>query len=59
MGMSRRVVWDRSIEFLLIDLDANYVHQMMLSLSDRDRIEIVPHYKRHDPLINAIGLTIK
>ena len=59
MGMSRRVVWDRSIEFLLIDLDANYVRQMMLGLSDRDLIEIVPHYKRQDPLIHAIGLTIK
>ncbi len=59
VGMSRRVIWDRPIEFLLVELDPAYVKQMMLSLGDRHQIDLRPHYKCHDPLIHQLGLALR
>lgn len=59
IGISRRVIWDRPIEFLLLELDPVYVQQMVLELSDRHQLELVPHYKCNDSLIYQIGLALK
>jgi len=59
IGMSRRVIWDRPIEFLLLELDPVYVQKTILELSDRHQLELVPHHKRNDSLIYQIGLALK
>jgi AraC family transcriptional regulator len=62
IGMSRRVIWDRSIEFLLLDLDSTYLQEIMEILSDGkhpNQIQLIPHYKRHDSLIHQLGLGLK
>ncbi|MBE9190961.1 helix-turn-helix transcriptional regulator [Gloeocapsopsis crepidinum LEGE 06123] len=59
IGMSRRVIWDRPIEFLLLHLEPVYMQQMVLDLSDRHQLELIPHYKRQDSLIHQIGLALK
>ncbi|PIG93028.1 AraC family transcriptional regulator [Gloeocapsopsis sp. IPPAS B-1203] len=59
IGMNRRVIWDRPIEFLLLQLEPVYMQQMVLGLSDRYQLELIPHYKRQDSLIHQIGLALK
>lgn len=59
VGMSRRVIWDRPIEFLILEFDPIYVKQMLWSLNDRDELDLVPHYKCSDPLIHQLGLSLK
>ncbi len=59
IGMSRRVIWDRPIEFLLLELDPIYIQQTVLSLSARHQLELLPHHKRSDSLIYQIGLALK
>lgn len=60
VGMSRRVIWDRPIECLLIELDPVYVNEMMRGLSDhRYQIQLNPHYKCHDSLIHQLGLALR
>jgi AraC family transcriptional regulator len=59
IGMSRRVIWDQPIEYLLLELDPVYVQQTVLELSDRYQLELVPHYRCNDPLVHQIGLALK
>lgn len=59
IGMNRRVIWDRSIEFLLLELDPVYVQQTVLNLSDRHQLELIPRYKRNDSLIHQIGSALQ
>ena len=59
VGMSRRVIWDRPIDFLLVELDPVYVKHLMLDLSNLHQIELIPHYKCDDPLIYQLGLSLQ
>jgi AraC family transcriptional regulator len=59
VGMSRRVIWDRPIECLLVELEPVYVKRLMLGLGNHDQIELMPHYKCHDLLIYQLGLALK
>lgn len=65
--ISHRVIWDRSIEFLIIGFDSSLIQQTILELNDIEgpkkhtncQLEIVPQDKLHDPLIYQIGLALK
>lgn len=65
--ISHRVIWDRSIEFLMIGFDSSLIQQTVLELNDTEgqkhysdcELEIVPQDKLEDPLVYQIGLALK
>lgn len=46
-------------EFILLSLDPAFINRVAQESSDRDRIEIVPHFAKSDPLIYQLGLALR
>jgi AraC family transcriptional regulator len=65
--ISHRVIWDRSIEFLMVGFDSSSIKQTILELNDCEKqknysnceLKIVPQDKLQDPLVYQIGLALK
>jgi AraC family transcriptional regulator len=46
-------------ELILLSFNPAFVNRVAQESSDRDRIEIVPHFAKSDPLIYQIGLALR
>jgi AraC family transcriptional regulator len=50
--------WNRETEFTLLILEPKFVAFAAYETIDPDRVEIVPHFSKPDPLIAQIGLAL-
>lgn len=54
-AIQHQVNWDRESPFSLIFLEPSYLTQVARDLLPSDRLQLVPRYAMHDPLIDQIG----
>ncbi len=51
--------WEAGGNFLMLSLEPNFVAQLAHETIQPDRVELLPRFAMHDPLIHQIGLSLK
>lgn len=51
--------WDRESEVILLMLEPIQFAQIAYEALDGDRVELIPHFAKPDPLIHQVGLALK
>ena len=58
-GETNATVWTGDAKFSLLILCPQFIKEIVHESIDPDRIEIMPKFVTHDPLIHQIGLSLK
>lgn len=58
-NLHRKLRWDNKAELVLLYLEPRFFADAINKAADADRVNIVPQFKLHDPLIQHILLSLK
>ncbi|MFB2893512.1 helix-turn-helix domain-containing protein [Aerosakkonemataceae cyanobacterium BLCC-F50] len=58
-NVTHQSTWNRETEFTLLILEPDYLAQIAYEKVNSDRVELIPQFAKHDPVISSIGFTLK
>jgi AraC family transcriptional regulator len=58
-GVSNATVWTGEAEFLRLTISPRFLREVVNESIDPNRVELIPQFETHDPLIQQIGLSLK